>query len=109
MYQDEVEEVIHDTLEAEEKALEDKADEILSEHLLVKHLRAMIKQEVDKKFDEQPTSYNSFKKEEMETLVENILDNFLESDRFESKVIYIVQNVLDGCHVEVSDTAYISY
>jgi len=102
MYQDEVEEVIHDTLE-------DKADEILSEHLLVKHLRAMIKQEIAKRFDEQPTSYNSFKAEEMETLVENMLDKFLESDSFESKVIYIVQNVLDGCHVEVSDTAYITY
>ena len=102
MYQDEHEEVIHDTLE-------DKADEILSEHLLVKHLRTMINQEIDKRFDEQPTSYNSFKKEEMEALVEKMLDNFLESDSFERKVIYIVENVLDGCNVEVNTTSYISY
>ena len=103
MYQDEVEEVIHDTLEDEKKA------EAYSDSILVKHLRAIVQQEISKRFDKQPTSYNSFKEEEMETLVENMLDNFLESDRFESKVIYIVQNVLDGCHVDFSDTAYITY
>jgi len=99
MYQDEKEEVIHDTLEVSQ----------LTERLLVKHLRALVQEEIDKRFDEQPTSYNSFKAEEMEKLVENMLDKFLESDSFESKVIYIVQNVLDGCHVDFSDTAYITY
>ena len=107
MYQDEVEEVIHDTLNEKERLTFQEKRE--TDHLLTKHLRYLVQEEIDKRFDEQPTSYNSFKKEEMETLVENILDNFLESDRFESKVIYIVQNVLDSCHVEVSDTAYITY
>jgi len=107
MYQDEKEEVIHDTLENKERlTFQEKRQ---TDHLLTKHLRYLVQEEIDKRFDEQPTSYNSFKKEEMETLVENMLDRFLESDSFESKVIYIVQNVLDGCHVEVSDTAYISY
>ena len=73
MYQDEHEEVIHDTLEAEEKALEDKADEILSEHLLVKHLRNIIKQEVDKKFDNGPGVNN-----DIEELINNKLGDFLE-------------------------------
>ena len=107
MYQDEKEEVIHDTLNDKERLTFQEKRE--TDHLLTKHLRYLVQEEIDKRFDEQPTSYNSFKKEEMETLVENMLDNFLESDRFESKVIYIVQNVLDGCHVEVSDTAYITY
>ena len=107
MYEDEKEEVIHDTLNDKERLTFQEKRE--TDHLLTKHLRYLVQEEIDKRFDEQPTSYNSFKKEEMETLVENILDNFLESDRFESKVIYIVQNVLDGCHVDFSDTAYITY
>jgi len=102
MYQDEHEEVIHDTLE-------DKADEILSEHLLVKHLRAMIKQEVDKKFDEQPTSYNSFKKEEMEELINNKLENFLEDSDLREKIIDEVKGLLDDSFVEVNTTSYITY
>ena len=107
MYQDEHEEVIHDTLnEKESLTFQEKRQ---TDHLLTKHLRYLVQEEIDKRFDEQPTSYNSFKAEEMEKLVEDMLDKFLESDSFESKVIYIVQNVLDGCHVEVSDTAYISY
>jgi len=104
MYEDEKEEVIHDTLDNNSliKAI-DTNDKI------VKHLRVLAQQEIASKFDEQPTSYNSFKAEEMEALVVKMLDKFLESDDFESKVIYIVQNVLDGCHVDISDTAYITY
>ena len=103
MYQDEVEEVIHDTLEAEEKA------EAYSDSILVKHLRIIVQQEISKRFDEQPTSYNSFKEQEMEALVVNMLDKFIESDRFESMVMDIVKSVLDDCYVEISETAYISY
>ena len=108
MYQDEHEEVIHDTLEAEEKALEDKADEILSEHLLVKHLRNIVKQEISKRFDEQPTSYNSFKEEEMKTLIDRRLEWFLESDDFRDKVKEEIDNYIDDCYVDISTTAYIT-
>ena len=104
MYEDEKEEVIHDTLEAEEKALEDKADEILSEHLLVKHLRNIIKQEVDKKFDNGPGVNN-----DIEELIDNKLRDFLEDSKLEDKIIDEVKGVLDDCHVEISETAYITY
>ena len=104
MYQDEHEEVIYDTLEAEEKALEDKADEILSEHLLVKHLRNIIKQEVDKKFDNGPGVNN-----DIEELIDNKLRDFLEDSKLEDKIIDEVKGVLDDCHVEISETAYITY
>ena len=103
MYQDEHEEVIHDTLEAEEKALEDKADEILSEHLLVKHLRAMIKQEVDKKFDNGPGVNN-----DIEELINNKLGDFLEDYRLEDKIKEECQSMLDDAYVEINTTAYIS-
>jgi len=103
MYQDEHEEVIHDTLEAEEKALEDKADEILSEHLLVKHLRAMIKQEVDKKFDNGPGVNN-----DIEELIKNKLGDFLEDYPLEDKIKEICQSMLDDCYVEINTTGYIS-
>jgi len=107
MYEDEKEEVIHDTLNDKERLTFQEKRE--TDHLLTKHLRYLVQEEIDKRFDEQPTSYNSFKKEEMEALVEKMLDNFLESDSFERKVIYIVENVLDGCNVEVNTTSYISY
>jgi len=103
MYQDEVEEVIHDTLEDEKKA------EAYSDSILVKHLRAIVQQEISKRFDEQPTSYNSFKAEEMEALVVNMLDKFIESNRFESMVIDIVKNVLDDSYIDISTTAYITH
>ena len=103
MYQDEHEEVIHDTLEAEEKALEDQADEILSEHLLVKHLRAMIKQEVDKKFDNGPGVNDS-----IEELIHKKLDWFVESNDFKDNVKIEIDNYIDDCYVEVDTTAYIT-
>ena len=105
MYEDEKEEVIHDTLES----AKDVDASLITEHLLVRYLRAFVQEEIAKKFDEQPTSYNSFKKEEMETLVENMLDRFLESNRFESMVIDIVKNVLDDSYIDISTTAYITH
>ena len=107
MYQDEHEEVIHDTLNDKERLTFQEKRE--TDHLLVKHLRYLVQEEIDKRFDEQPTSYNSFKKEEMETLIENMLDRFLESNRFESMVIDIVKNVLDDSYIDISTTAYITH
>jgi hypothetical protein len=103
MYQDEHEEVIHDTLEAEEKALEDKADEILSEHLLVKHLRNIVKQEIAKKFDDGPGVNN-----DIEELINNKLERFVESDDFKYSVKEEMDNYIDDCYVEVDTTAYIT-
>lgn len=103
MYQDEHEEVIHDTLEAEEKALEDKADEILSEHLLVKHLRNIVQQEIAKKFDDGPGVNN-----DIEELINNKLGDFLEDYKLEDKIREECQSMLDDCHVEINTTAYIS-
>lgn len=103
MYQDEHEEVIHDTLEAEEKALEDKADEILSEHLLVKHLRAIVQQEIAKKFDNGPGVNN-----DIEELINNKLGDFLEDYRLEDKIKEECQSMLDDAYVEINTTAYIS-
>ena len=103
MYQDEHEEVIHDTLEAEEKALEDKADEILSEHLLVKHLRAIVQQEIAKKFDDGPGVSN-----DIEELINNKLGDFLEDYRLEDKIKDECQSMLDDAYVEINTTAYIS-
>jgi len=103
MYEDEKEEVIHDTLEAEDKA------EAYSDSILIKHLRLIVQQEISKKFDKQPTSYNSFKEQEMEALVVNMLDKFIENNRFESMVIDIVKNVLDDSYIDISTTAYITH
>ena len=103
MYQDEHEEVIHDTLEAEEKALEDKADEILSEHLLVKHLRIIVQQEIAKKFDDGPGVNN-----DIEELFNNKLGDFLEDYRLEDKIKDECQSMLDDAYVEINTTAYIS-
>ena len=99
MYQDEKEEVIHDTLEVSQ----------LTERLLVKHLRALVQEEIDKRFDEQPTSYNSFKAEEMEKLIDNKLENFLEDSDLREKIIDEVKGLLDDSFVEVNTTSYISY
>jgi len=103
MYEDEKEEVIYDTLEAEEKALEDKADEILSEHLLVKHLRAMINQEIDKRFDNGPGV-----NDDIEELINKKLDDFVESIDFRDSVKIEMDNYIDDCYVEVDTTAYIT-
>ena len=103
MYQDEHEEVIHDTLEAEEKALEDKADEILSEHLLVKHLRNIVQQEITKKFDDGPGVNN-----DIEELINNKLEDFLEGYTLEEKIKEVCQSMLDDAYVEINTTAYIS-
>lgn len=107
MYEDEVEEVIHDSLELQ-STLEDRADEILSGNLLVKHLRDIVQQEISKRFDEQPTSYNSFKEEEMQTLINRRIEWFLESDDFRDKVKEEMDDYIDGCYVDISTTAYIS-
>ena len=96
MYQDEHEEVIHDTLE-------DKADEILSEHLLVKHLRIIVQQEIAKKFDDRPGVNN-----DIEELIKNKLGDFLEDYPLEDKIKEICQSMLDDCYVEINTTGYIS-
>ena len=96
MYQDEHEEVIHDTLE-------DKADEILSEHLLVKHLRTMINQEIDKRFDNGPGV-----NDDIEELINNKLDAFVESIDFRENVRIEMDNYIDDCYVDISTTAYIT-
>jgi len=107
MYQDEHEEVIHDTLNDKESlTFQEKRQ---TDHLLTKHLRYLVQEEIDKRFDEQPTSYNSFKEQEMEALVVNMLDKFIESNRFESMVIDIVKNVLDDSYIDISTTAYITH
>ena len=103
MYEDEKEEVIYDTLEAEEKALEDQADEILSEHLLVKYLRAIIKQEIDKKFNDGPGV-----NDDIEKLINNKLDAFVESIDFRENVRIEMDNYIDDCYVDISTTAYIT-
>jgi len=98
MYQDEHEEVIHDTLN----------ETPLTDRLLLKHLRALVQEEISKRFDEQPTSYNSFKEEEMENLVNRRLDWLLESDDFKDKLKEEMDNYIDDCYVEVDTTAYIT-
>ena len=107
MYQDEVEEVIHDTLNEKERLTFQEKRE--TEHLLTKHLRYLVQEEIDKRFNEQPTSYNSFKKEEMEELINNKLENFLEDSDLREKIIDEVKGLLDDSFVEVNTTSYITY
>ena len=102
MYEDEVEEVIHDSLELQ-STLEDRGKEILSGNLLVKHLRAIIKQEIDKKFNDGP-SVN----DDIEELINNKLDAFVESIDFRENVRIEMDNYIDDCYVDISTTAYIT-
>ena len=106
MYEDEKEEVIHDTLENKESlTFKEKRQ---TDYLLVKHLRALVQEEIAKRFDEQPTSYNSFKKEEIEELIDNKLGDFLEDYKLEDKIKEECQSMLDDAYVEINTTAYIS-
>ena len=102
MYEDEKEEVIHDTLN--DKVSQPFKERNQPDRLLVKHLRAVVQEEIAKKFDDGPGV-----NDDIEELINNMLDRFLESNRFENMVIDIVKNVLDDSFVEVNTTSYITY
>ena len=102
MYEDEKEEVIHDTLANKESETFEPLKQ--TDYLLVKHLRAIVQEEIAKRFDDGPGVDN-----DIEELINDKLDKFLDSHRLEERVQDITKNVLDDCYVETNTTSYITY